>query len=218
MRTDAQVRKERSLETLRTERVPYLDHLPPIETEAQSRRRTSKEVARRALALAIVAAKGHGISENMTNLLVYKYGGPDFSPEENAFLANRNPSSDDRVGFSWRYESYWVLLWALGFIESLGRPAQECDVEWATGILEEWGRTEFLKRARLRPQRELLDAADLLYRYHWATLDASLAGRVAPGDLDPAVVDEWHYALTWLIARGDQSWDRVSRGRYQDRA
>ena len=64
--------------------------------------------------------------------------------------------------------------------------------------------------ARLRPPAELLDAADLLYRYHWAVRDARIDGRPAPVGLDPSVVVEWHYALNWLIGYGDAAWDEIT--------
>ena len=45
--------------------------------------------------------------------------------------------------------------------------------------LRDHGRDEFLKKANLRPKAEILDAADLIYRYHWAVRDAQLNGRKA---------------------------------------
>lgn len=45
--------------------------------------------------------------------------------------------------FSWRYECYWVLLWAPGFIEALNRPDEICDVMKAVGILHDNGRLPF---------------------------------------------------------------------------
>src|SRR5262249_52289629 len=132
------------------------------------------------------------------------------SPKEKAFITDPQPSEHDRIQFAWRYEDYWVLLWALGFIDKLERPAAICDVKRAVTILRENGRQGFLQKARLRPQNEILDAADLIYRYHWATEDARVNGKKTPAGLDPGVVMERHYVLNWLIGYMGQAWDNIT--------
>ena len=57
---------------------------------------------------------------------------------------------------------------------------------------------------------EVLDQADLIYRYHWAVVDANLKGKLPPGKLDGGVTMERHYALNWLIGYFDQEWDDIS--------
>jgi hypothetical protein len=64
--------------------------------------------------------------------------------------------------------------------------------------------------ADLRPQSELLSAADLIYRYHWAVVDARLKGQEPPAGLEGAVVYERHYALNWLIGYSGPDWDDIS--------
>lgn len=211
MSAEALARKARSIKVLKSEKVPYIEHLPLIETEAESTRRTSKNVAMRAMALSIVAAKGHGLKQETVAKLVKEYKlASVFSPEESAFIKNASPKKHDRIQFSWRYESYWVMLWALGFIAKLDRPDSVCDVERAVSILRHNGHDGFLKKAKLRPQRDILDAADLIYRYHWAARDAHINGRDAPAGLEGGVVYERHRALNWLIGYMDQEWDEVT--------
>ncbi len=67
-----------------------------------------------------------------------------------------------------------------------------------------------MAQAKLRPQAELLDAADLIYRTHWAVRQARLDGEPSPAGLDPGVVHERHYALNWLIGYAGQAWDDMS--------
>jgi Domain of unknown function (DUF4272) len=102
------------------------------------------------------------------------------------------------------------MLWALGFVDDLARPDKICDVPNAVALLRDLGRDGFLKKAKLRPMREILDAADLIYREHWATTEARIKNQPAPGGLDPGVVQERHYALNWLIGYSDQEWDNVT--------
>jgi hypothetical protein len=211
MSDEAQARKDRSITILKTEKVPYIEHLPPIETEADSTRRTTEQVAIRAMALCIVAVKGEGLEQDIIDKLVKEYSlASAFTPHEKEFINNPKPTQHDRVQFAWRYECFWVMLWALGYIDELGRPDTICDVQLAVSIIRENGRDGFLKNAKLRPQSELLNAADLIYRYHWAVVDARINQRDAPAGLDGGIVMERHHALNWLIGYMDQEWDDVA--------
>lgn len=211
MTVEAQARKDRSIAVLNSENVPFFPELPAIETEAESTRRTTEEVALRAMALCVAAIKGEGLEQEVVDQLIEKLRlASAFTAEEKEFIANPNPTQNDSIQFSWRYECYWVMLWALGFLDQLNRPDCQCDVGRAVSFLFEDGRDGFLKKAKLRPQAELLDAADLIYRYHWAVVDARIHGREAPAGLIGGVVMERHYALNWLIGYMDQEWDEVS--------
>ncbi len=209
--SEAQARKERSIAILKAEGVPFIEHLPLIETEAESTRRTTEQVATRALALCIVAVKGEGLDQEAIEQLIIEYKLESaFTPREREFIENPNPTQHDRVQFAWRYECYWVMLWALGFVDTLERPDKICDVRRAVGVLVEHGRDGFLEKAALRSQREILDATDLIYRYHWAVVDARINNREAPAGLDGGVVMERHHALNWLIGYLNKDWDNIS--------
>jgi hypothetical protein len=208
---DGQARKQRSMARLRVEGVPVNEGLPNIETEAEAKIRTTEQAARRAMALCIVASRAEGLDEKATEKLVADFQLADtLTPKERKFLFDPKPSDHDRHQFVWRYECYWVLLWALGFVEELERPKGICDVKVAVRILRDHGREDFLKKAKLRSAKEILDAADLIYRYHWAVRDAQLNRREPPAGVDPDVVMERHYVLTWLVGYGDLDWDEVT--------
>ena len=207
---EAEARKRRSIRLLTDEGVPVNEYLPTIEAEAEASRRSSEEVALRAIALAIVATAAHGEREATRRLIAAYRVGEAFTPYEHAFINDPQPTQRDRTQLTWRIECAWVLLWALGFVPALGRPDSQVDTDAIVQILEERGRDSLVAEARLRPQAELLDAADLLYRYHWAIRDAQLNGRPPPAGLGPGVVMEWHYALNWLIGYGDAAWDEIS--------
>lgn len=208
---EAQSRKERSIAILKSEKVPFIEHLPLIETEAESTRRTTEQVATRAMALCIVAVKGEGLEQKIIDELIDEYElASAFTPKEKEFISNPDPNQQERVQFAWRYECYWVMLWALGYVDTLERPDKICDVKVAISLLRDNGRDGFLKNARLRPQSEILDAADLIYRYHWAVVDTRIKELDAPAGLDAGIVLERHYALNWLMGYMDQAWDDVS--------
>lgn len=208
---EALARKARSIAILKAENVPILGSLPVIESEAASTRRSKEEVVRRTIALAIVAVKGETNDHELGQNLIKQFDADAFfSPDERAFMDNPEPSEEDRVNFSWRYEGVHVMLWALGIFPELGRPDKICDVPKIAETLRELGTDGLMQKASLRPQADILDAADLIYRYDWAVVDARLNGKPAPAGLEMGVVIERHYALNWLIGYQDQAWDDIS--------
>ncbi|GHD12878.1 DUF4272 domain-containing protein [Tianweitania populi] len=208
---DPDLRKLRSMTQLEAEAVPTIAHLPAIESETESTRRSDREVVERTIALAIVAVKGETGDAGLANSLVRQFNAEAFfTPKERAFMAESDPEQQDRVNFTWRYEGVNVLLWALGIFDELPRPEAICDVPRIAATLRDFGTDGLKKRARLRPQREILDAADLIYRYDWAVVNARIKGEPTPSDLDGSVVQERHHALNWLIGYQDQAWDDVS--------
>ncbi|MDB6040066.1 MAG: hypothetical protein JWM99_3907, partial [Verrucomicrobiales bacterium] len=145
------------------------------------------------------------------NSLVNRFGARAFlSPIERAFIDDPSPTQHVRVQFAWRYECLWILLWALGYVETLERPDKICDVPKAVRHLRNRCTAEFICNSRLRSIAELLDEADLIYRYHWAVAEGRLKERPGPAGLEPDVVQERHHALNWLIGHLDQEWDKIS--------
>jgi hypothetical protein len=204
-------RKERSNALLRKENIPYNDWLPVIETVEDSKRRTTEEVALRAIALCIVAVKAEGLEQEAVDEWIEMYDIKSvFTPDEKTFIDNANPSGHVRTQFAWRYECLWVMLWALNYIDELKRPEDICDVAFAVKTIHEQGRDKFIQNSKLRAQKEILDAADLIYRYHWAVRDAHINGKEIPGELNGDVIMERHKALNWLIGYSDQEWDDIT--------
>ncbi|RXZ78995.1 DUF4272 domain-containing protein [Paenibacillaceae bacterium] len=213
-------RRDRSEHILTEQAIPVNRKLPARPSEEAVSLRTVPETARRAIALCIAALKGEcvGSGESMetANAMVLQVSNQFdaaafFSPREQAFIDNEAPERDEGTAFSWGYEGFLVLLWALGYIEELEDPVSICDVPGVVTILMNAGSmSEFEANARLRSKSEILDAADLIYRYNWACVDSRLHNRAAPGGLDECVVYERHRALNWLIRYQEQDWDEVS--------
>lgn len=91
-----------------------------------------------------------------------KYGAEKFfSPEEIVFIKDVSPTQADRIKFSWRYECAWVLLWSLGYVDTLTKPEGICDVPKLVGILRDRDTAQFIKDAKPRPFDQILDQADL---------------------------------------------------------
>ena len=204
-------RKERSEAILRRENVPFISHLPVIESSSEATIQRENDVEMRALCLVVVAVKGEGLEQEIVESLVAEYDLEEYlTPKEIAFINNPEPTQHEKIQFVWRYESAWVMFWALGFIESLPRPEQIADVPKLISIVQEHSTESFQQAAKLRTSDEILDHADLIYRYHWAVRDARINGKETPADLDGSVVYERHYSLNWLIGYMGQDWDDIS--------
>lgn len=204
-------RKGRSEAVLRAEGVPINEFLPAIEAEDEVTARRVEEIAHRALALLVVALKGEGLEQSLVEKIIKEYAlSVHFSPMERAFITNPAPTKQDRIQFSWRYEAAWTLLWALGYVEKLGKPSTICDVPRAVTFMHERSAKQFISEAKPRSTTEILDESDRIYRYHWAVVDARLNGRTPPAGLEPGVTQERHHALNWLIGYMDQDWDDIS--------
>ncbi len=204
-------RKERSERILSSEGVPVNPRLPLLEIGDDVGSRTKEEVALRTLCVLMTAIKAERMDQTMVLRVICQYGlAPHFSPREKDFIRSPEPSDQQRTRFSWRCEAAWTLLWALGYVRSLSLPSTTCDVAFAVSCMRDRGTQQFISDAKLRSFDQIVDQADLIYRYHWALIDAALAKRAAPAELNAAVVYERHYALNWLIRHRHQDWDEVT--------
>jgi hypothetical protein len=205
---DQVMRKAWAEDVLTQQGIPINKHLPCIEGGAEVRLRTENEVADRLLALTIVAVKGEGLEqEHVERIIEEKDARALFSPRELAFIDDPDPSEHDKIQFVWRYEAAWVLYWSLNFTDQpLSFPGSICDVPLLVETVRD---TDDLAKNGLHSANNILNEADLIYRYHWAVREASIDGEFAPGGLDGGVVMERHYALNWLISYCDADWDDV---------
>jgi hypothetical protein len=208
---EATGRKKRSIDILKAEKVPYIVHLPAIADDEQVELRDTETVAKRALALYWITKRAEGESLDEYKQKIEQYQLQDVvTAEEWEFAENEEPADYLTIKFSRRLESYWLLLWALGFIHNLKRPDSFCNPAHAAEIISKRSAEQFIADAQLRSKEEILDAADLHYRYHWSIVDAELYGKKPPRGLEAPVVYERHYALNWLIQYKNQAWDEVT--------
>ncbi len=212
-------RKVRSEKILKAQGVPVNNWLPVIEAESNTAPRPVEEIAYRCLALLVVAVKGESHSQGdplpqeVIEQVIEKYQlETHFTPSEKNYINNPDPPKQDSVNFTWRYESAWTLLWALGYADELGKPDADSIADAGQAVRYMWSRTaeEFTADAQLRPFSEILDQADLVYRYNWAVVDARVKGQQPPSNLDSGITYERHYALNWLIGYLNQEWDDIS--------
>lgn len=204
-------RRERSLVVLRAEGVPISSTLPVLSSEHDVHLRTVDEVVDRAIALFVVGSRGAGDPPDYVARLAADFDAARcYSPAERAFMSDPAPDPVQASALSWRFESLAVMLWALGYLDALPRPDAPLDGAALAQILVSRGAAAFRAGAHLRSAAEILDAADLVYRYDWATTEARIHGEEAPAGLSNDVVMERHQSLNWLYGYNDEAWDDVS--------
>ncbi|MEY8318487.1 DUF4272 domain-containing protein [Oscillospiraceae bacterium 50-58] len=219
---EAVERRNKSMALLRDRHIYVTPWLPLLWERAEEPGRTVEEVCRRAAALLIVSLYSEcRVGEHMSyeesrefvNPIIESYGAEEsfFSPEEWTYLNDPNSTEQTQIQYAWQYENLWVMEWALGLTDDLFWPTRICDVPQSVRIMRDYPSMEELTAAaRLRPRKELLDQADLIYRLHWACVDARVMGMPAPQELEEGVVMERHRALFWLAGCDEMCpWDDV---------
>ncbi len=207
-------RKQRSDIFLQDKGVKINIYLPCIESVEESKIRTPKEIAERLVALTVVNFVAF---EYMTSNEAFDYLNKYqlthlLTPNEGAFLDD--PKPEMRTQRTWQLECMWTLFWALKIIDDLEFPDHLADLntiaqeDFPLGKDRDPG--QFIARfTSRRSDAEILDAADLYYRFDWACVDARV-NQQQISVVHPGVVYERHYALNWLIGYMDQEWDNVS--------
>lgn len=214
-------RKARSIAILKEHGVPYIEHLPCLESADTITPRTPEEIARRAVACLLsvqVACDICSDGDVEASIEFFKgildtYGVAEELTFKERMVFFGEPSRQAAVDMAWKYEAYWVLIWALGLVDTLEYPDRICDCEVAIDVLRSCANfEELMKRIRLRSMEEIVDEADLIFRYDWACVDARLHNKEVPAELNPSVVLERHRALNWLIGKNtsNDDWDAVS--------
>ena len=215
-------RRERSIAVLKKKKIPYLPKLKAAVLESEAIIRSADEIIQRLFAMYAVCVYCEVLgNQPKEQAMVYvnkidAISGVNLqqylTPEEKAVLAHDAPDQHMRAKFGWRYECCYILLWALGFEKKLCFPSQICDMSKMASII--WSVDDFSafkKNAKMKSKTEILDAADLILRYHWACVDARIHQQKAPANLNGEVVFEWHYAMNWLLGANNRAdWDDIS--------
>ena len=223
--TEGEERKQRSIEVLKKYNIPYLETLPIIEDSEHVTLRSVSEIAKRTAVLLLIAGYACDVLDNKNLSESREFFYKKFmqynvfkclTPKEKDFFDCEYPAKKDAISMSWCYESAYALLWTMSMTNSMYFPDKTCSEGSVSFLLAKCvSITDFTDRASMRPVKEILDECDLIYRYHWAIVDAWLHTRKFPGGLNGDVVFERHKALNWVLNYGvvgdkPAEWDDVT--------
>lgn len=172
--------------------------------------RSAKDVAQRCLALLAILQHSDKPQHKLISWVKENHIASYFSHEEKIFFETSKPTKKQLVKFSWRVEALVPLLWALGHIEKLPPlNVQASNLKKLPGIqLANDNPKQFVGSAKLRKDSVIQEAEEDLYNKHWRVRDAQLNHKAMPRELDPDIVFERRYGLSWLVGWGE-SWDDV---------
>lgn len=202
-------RKTKSEQILQQQQVKINTNLPFTTDLEQLELRSKEAIIDRIYALTIITARAEGIPiEEIQNIITTKEI-TQFSPYESYVLSNEIAAEDLSV-LTWRYESLFLLCWAINKVEELPYPSEMCPVQSFLAPILEQSRADFTANIKLRSKTEIADALDLIYRMNWACVDARIKNEIPSGNLHPGIVYERHYALNWLSNHRQQLWDDIT--------
>lgn len=208
-RSEAEDRKKRSEDILKKHGIDVPTNLPRLVSSKEVKLRDVEEVARRTMALCIVAARAEGNANLPTSevlkLIAMRGLSKDLSSAEQVFLGEKKPDKRIMQQYLWRYEAAWMLMWAMGYVKNPGEMGKPCNVRNLVDAVVSKSLVQLMEGAKLRTSGEILDMMDYAYRLHAAArLVHEKTGKPMPGVMI-RVVFERHYALNWIIRRAE--WD-----------
>ncbi len=222
---DARRRQSEAAMILRNRLADPVEGILPVRGEDEIALILPADVARRALALFLVATRAESILsgqpldvQGMRARCPLGYAA--MSPQERSFFEHCPPphadSGDEQAEFAnaassliWRYEALATLQWALGMQFDLPWPDERADLTAVTRLMIDIPDTEIVEQARLRSTSELLDAAELHYQALHAIAVAQQSGHDSTGVFDPGIVCERLSSLAWIcrLAPVGSDWD-----------
>lgn len=187
-----------------------------IKEEQPLKPRTAEQAAQRIVAIIAIVVKVH--EPETSEAWIKKHNLKKFlSPAELAFIENKSPTQKARASYSWRTECLAPLLWSLNKIQAMPPLNQQFSAFKEAAIQEAWKDPHaFIANAKLRPIKEINEMEAKLYHQHWRVRDAQLGGTGSAGqkeeppisELNPEIVYERRYGISWLAGWGDD-WDNV---------
>jgi len=189
-----------------------MEHAPDTPNEElEDVPRAAEEISRRALILSAVIACAYGADKQETiNWFSAQGLWPDVSPDERIFLAGES-TAQQTINMTWRIEALVPLLWAVRKITAMPSLDQQFDTTEAVKkiVFPPTPIAAFVSSASLRPEAEIHDEYEKVYRAHWRVRDAQHFGKSPPPDVNPGIVRERHHAFNWIIGYCNQTWDDI---------
>lgn len=181
-----------------------------LEGESEIKVRDSKAVAERAIALLAIIGLVNDPDKNRIKAWVTKNHIEAYlSASERSAFEMDSLDRNQEVAFSWRSEALVSLLWALGVIQQFPSLNVQYNIYENPNVAEIIRSPQtFIEQASLRNNQELEEMENSLYNQHWRVRDAQLFSKPMPTELNPDIVYERRYGMSWVVGWGDD-WDDV---------
>ena len=190
---------------LQNRKVQVNPTLPLIEDVDALRPKSAQVVAKRLCAMGYIIRAAYGMPVQEVNEWIEKLELRDtLGSKERAILASEALTEQQKIDFGWLAEGAQVLAWSLGLAEL--DHFRQCDDDLASKAPFKADAGPFVASAHLLPLSAIQRQADLLYRMHWATVDARLTGVECP--LHEGLIRERRRAIDWVYGVVED-WDDI---------
>jgi hypothetical protein len=178
--------------------------------------RSASEIAHRALALGAAVSISFEAEREELHIWLRETGIAAYLTEpERDFVFSASPSEKEILSFSWRSEGLTVLLWAIGKIDELPLPNEQCSTEALADILPPFGEetlNQFLSSSQLRSPQLLLDTAHAIQELNALARQRQrkpgYKSELPPVDFE--AINERHRAINWVVGYCGQDWENVT--------
>lgn len=206
---DDKKRIEKNINILKEKSIPFIEHMKAIPFNSCTNLRSKEEIVNRMLADYAIATCALYSLEGKANIITSVINQMNeklniksaLAPEDTNFLNAMSEQKVSKQGLqdaTWAFEECAMLMWTLGIIDK-PKSDKECNV----GQLDEFffnikSYDELLSKCMLKTKEEILEQADLLFRYHWACRETRMQGKQLP-QLNEMIVQEQRRALEWVL-------------------
>ncbi len=201
-------RIKKNIDYLKQNNIPYLEESKVIPINSNTKLMNKKDVFDRALSEYVVASMALYALEGKTSSILNILDEMDEKLQVKKVLSNGDINDihaiyDGRVpkqqlqDVSWLFEGSAVLLWALGLFK---KPSsnQETRVNELDELFFNSTYDALLSKSNLLPKEEIMEFADLIFRYQWACREARAKNQQL-SNLNELIVQEQRQELEWIL-------------------
>lgn len=213
-------RMHRSISVLRYKGIYAPNNIAPPIDELYFLLQDKESVIKRCVACMILAIYSDFLEQHEHNTVhAYDYvekmirlyrSAPYFTSKEIEYLNNPRPSDEEIALYHGYFECCYTMLWALNLAPHLYFPSAKTSDSFVVRTIFSYASIDkLIEHSQMRGKGELLDAIDLVQRYHWACIDADKLHFEMPSNLIWDCVALRHKALTWIANADTIGWDEV---------
>lgn len=202
-------RIKRNIEILKQKNIPFIEHMKAIPFNSCTSLCSKEEIISRMLADYVIATCALYSLEEKVNIVHYVLSQMDeklniksvLAPVDINFLNAITEQKVSKQGLqdaTWAFEECAMLMWTLGLID---KPDSDkmCKVEQLNNFFFNIKNyDELLSQCTIKSKEEILEQADLIFRYHWACRETRMKGKKIQ-QLDEMIVQEQRRALEWVL-------------------
>jgi hypothetical protein len=198
--------REKRIRVLKRMGLPHPDSPLKIPDEASIKLPATVDIVNRCLAVSICAVKGETNNQPMVNQMVSEFSVQNhLTSREKDFISDTHPLESDLIKSAWLYECVHIFLWSLGYLARIQPPDRISDVVTEMAMIWKKGRQKMIEGAQLRPNSDILEAADLYQHLHWAVKKLRTEGQKIKR-VNEDVVMMRNYTINWLINHRQEPW------------